>query len=339
MNTFRRAHPRGSPKNRTTVQSGGDGTDRARDTLQVDVATRGQAQSLAAGRGHDLEVYNSGRVLIGAAREPAARRPAAGDQRRLSADRPRSPLTPPPSTAGGATKRTTVTELVSRDLAALATTAGAELEGATPQDILRWALDEFHPRLVIASSMADAVLVHMASEIRTDVPVFFLDTGYHFAETLATRDRVSVTYPVQLLSVRPDQTISEQDLAYGENLFERDPDMCCHLRKVRPLEETLANYDAWATGLRRDESFTRMDARPVEWDADRGKVKVNPLVAWTEDDVTRYIKANDVPVNPLARRGFRSIGCAPCTRAVADWEDPRAGRWDGFGKTECGLHQ
>jgi len=217
--------------------------------------------------------------------------------------------------------------------------AGAELEGASPQDILSWALAEFHPKLCIASSMGDAVLIDMASKIVPDVPVVFLDTGYHFAETIGTRDAVATVYPqVQLLTITPVHTVSEQDAEHGARLHERNPDLCCAMRKVEPLARALSPYVAWASGIRRDEAETRAEIKVVDWDAKRSMVKVNPLAAWTHDDVERYIADNNVLVNPLMYDGYPSIGCAPCTRRVAEGEDPRAGRWAGTGKTECGLH-
>lgn len=223
-------------------------------------------------------------------------------------------------------------------LAVLAREAGRQLEGAEPEQILTWALDRFHPRLVITSSMADAVLVDLASRIRPEVPVVFLDTGYHFAETLGTRDAVAATYPVRLQTVRPQRSVAEQDAEFGPRLFERDPDRCCALRKVGPLQAALAPYLAWASGIRRDEGGNRRAVQAVEWDERRSMVKVNPLAFWTGEQVEAYIGEHDVLVNPLVPAGYPSIGCAPCTRRVAAGEDPRAGRWAGQAKTECGLH-
>jgi phosphoadenosine phosphosulfate reductase len=223
-------------------------------------------------------------------------------------------------------------------LAATAAAAGAELEGASPQEVLRWALDEWHPKLAIASSMADAVLVDMASRIRPGVPVIFLDTGYHFAETIGTRDAVAATYDVTLLTVLPTRTVAEQDAEHGPDLWSRAPDRCCAMRKVEPLARALAPYVAWASGIRRDETSARADMRVVEWDERRSMVKVNPLAAWTEDDVAAYIAEHNVLVNPLVYDGYPSIGCAPCTHRVEPGADARSGRWAGTGKTECGLH-
>jgi len=216
----------------------------------------------------------------------------------------------------------------------LALHAGAALEGAAPQEILQWAIDRFGPRFVIASSMADAVLAHMAASVRPGVKVLFLDTGYHFAETIGTADAVETVVPIQLLRVRPEQSVSEQDETYGKDLWARDPDLCCRLRKVLPLRRALSNHIAWASGIRRDEADSRKDVRVVEWDAERQMVKVNPLAAWTQEQVDAYIADNNVLVNPLMDDGYGSIGCAPCTRRG----EGRSGRWAGTGKVECGLH-
>jgi phosphoadenosine phosphosulfate reductase len=186
--------------------------------------------------------------------------------------------------------------------------------------------------------MADAVLMHVASKVAPGIDVVFLDTGYHFAETIGTRDAVEATLPVNVVNVTPEQSVAEQDAAYGKDLFNRDPDLCCALRKVQPLTETLSGYDAWATGLRRAENHTRVIAPVVGWDEKKAKVKVSPLARWTDDDVERYIAENNVLVNPLRYDGYPSIGCWPCTRRVAPGEDPRSGRWAGTGKTECGIN-
>jgi phosphoadenosine phosphosulfate reductase len=225
----------------------------------------------------------------------------------------------------------------------LAAEADARFEGiADPVEqalaVLRWAGETFGDGFAVTSSMADGLLSHLASRAVPGVHVAFLDTGYHFAETIGTRDWVSSVMPITLVDVRPEQTVAEQDAEYGAQLHDRDPDLCCSLRKVRPLAKALAGYAAWGSGVRRDESPTRAGTRVVDWDAKRGMVKVNPLAAWTQDDVDAYVAEHQVPVNPLQEIGYASIGCAPCTRPVAPGEDPRAGRWAGRGKTECGLH-
>jgi phosphoadenosine phosphosulfate reductase len=223
-------------------------------------------------------------------------------------------------------------------LRALAERAGEELDGATALDVLRWAQEQFGASWCVSSSMADAVLPHLASQVRPGVDVLFLDTGYHFAETIGTRDAVAAMLPVTVRTLTPKRTVAEQDASFGARLYERNPDQCCALRKVMPLREGLADYTAWASGLRRDEASTRTTIRVVEWDAKRNMVKLNPIAAWTADDVDRYIAEHNVVVNPLLFDGYPSVGCAPCTRRVAHGADPRSGRWAGLAKIECGLH-
>jgi phosphoadenosine phosphosulfate reductase len=224
------------------------------------------------------------------------------------------------------------------NLEALAVSAGDDLDGAEPLDILRWTVEQFGSSWCVASSMADAVLPHLASRALPGVDVIFLDTGYHFAETIGTRDAIAGTMPVTVRTITPAQTVADQDAQYGPRLFERDPDTCCALRKVKPLESALTPYRAWASGLRRDEAITRRAVRVVEWDAKRGMVKLNPIAAWTQDDVDAYVAANGVLVNPLLYDGYGSVGCAPCTRRLLEGEQARAGRWAGTSKIECGLH-
>lgn len=203
---------------------------------------------------------------------------------------------------------------------------------------LAWAHDTFGSGLVLASSMGDEVLVHLASQVIPEVDVLFIDTGYHFAETLGTADAFAATRPIRLLTVTPLRTVAEQDAAEGPRLHDRDPDRCCALRKVEPLERGLAPYAAWITGMRRVDAPTRTDIEVVGWDAKRDKVKLNPLAAWTDEDVAVYAEVNDVLLNPLRQVGYTSIGCAPCTNPTLPGQDPRAGRWAGRAKTECGLH-
>ena len=203
---------------------------------------------------------------------------------------------------------------------------------------LRWARQTFRDRVVVASSMGDEVLVHLAGRAASGVDVLFIDTGYHFAETLGTRDAVAATYDVNVRTVLPLLTIGDQAAGLGPDLYRRDPDRCCAIRKVEPLERGLQDYDAWVTGMRREDAPTRRDIDVVGWDARRGKLKLNPLAGWTQADVDRYAEEHGVLLNPLRQLGYTSIGCEPCTRVVAPGEDPRAGRWAGTGKTECGLH-
>ncbi|MCV2489400.1 phosphoadenylyl-sulfate reductase [Geodermatophilus sp. YIM 151500] len=204
--------------------------------------------------------------------------------------------------------------------------------------VLRWAGDTFGDDFAITSSMADGLLAHLASRAVPGVRVVFLDTGYHFAETLGTRDWITSVLPITLVDVRPAQSVAEQDAEFGSRLHERDPDLCCSLRKVQPLAQALSGFVAWGSGVRREESASRKYTKLVDWDAARGMIKINPLAAWTQDDVDAYVTEHSVPVNPLTDLGYASIGCAPCTRPVAPGEDARAGRWAGRGKTECGLH-
>ncbi len=224
------------------------------------------------------------------------------------------------------------------DRRALAEKAGRLLEEASPQEILRWATETFGDRFAVTSSMGDGVLASLAASVAPGVAVVFLDTGYHFAETLGTRDAVAQVYDVQVRTMLPLLTVAEQDREHGPELWRRDPDACCALRKVEPLGRALAEVDAYATGLRRDESPTRAGTPVVEWDERRDKVKVNPIARWTQDDVDAYVAEHGILVNPLQDDGYASIGCAPCTRRVAPGEDLRAGRWAGTAKTECGLH-
>jgi phosphoadenosine phosphosulfate reductase len=224
------------------------------------------------------------------------------------------------------------------ELREIASIAGPELELAPAELIIEWAVETFGDRFCVTSSMADAVLAHLASRVSPGIDVVFLDTGYHFAETIGTRDAVAATLPVNVVNATPEQTVAEQDATYGKDLYKTDPDLCCALRKVAPLQNALEHYDAWATGLRRDETRDRVIAPVVGWDEKKGKVKVSPLARWDDDDVARYIEENGVLVNPLQYDGYPSIGCWPCTRRVAPGEDKRSGRWAGTNKTECGIH-
>ncbi len=219
-------------------------------------------------------------------------------------------------------------------LKARALRAGDELEGAPAEEILGWAVEQFGTKLAVAASMAEAVLVDILSRIRSDVPVVFIDTGYHFAETIGTRDAVAHRYDLPLISAGPQLTVAGQDAVYGPKLFERDPDQCCRMRKVVPLDRALAPYRAWAAGSRRAETAGRKNLPVVGWDERRGKVKVHPLAAWTDEDVNRYVQEHGVIVNPLLSDGYDSVGCWPCTERGQG----RAGRWAGSTKTECGIH-
>lgn len=224
------------------------------------------------------------------------------------------------------------------DLRDIAVRAGRELEDAPAPDVLRWATDTFGARFCVTSSMEDAVVAHLASRVRPGVDVLFLDTGYHFPETIGTRDAVAAVMDVNVVTLTPEHSVTEQDAEHGPALHDRDPDLCCALRKVAPLAAGLDRYDAWATGLRRDESPTRANTPVVGWDERRGKVKIAPIARWTQDDVDRYVAEHGVLTNPLLMDGYTSVGCAPCTSRVAAGENNRGGRWAGRAKTECGLH-
>ncbi|EFG74509.1 adenylylsulfate reductase, thioredoxin dependent [Mycobacterium parascrofulaceum ATCC BAA-614] len=244
--------------------------------------------------------------------------------------------------SGQATKRTEA------ELRNLAARGAAELEGASATEVLRWTDETFGgvhgPRgwatcnYVLTSSMQEAVLIDLASKVRPGVPVVFLDTGYHFAETIGTRDAVESVYDIHLLNITPDQTVAEQDQLLGKNLFTRDPGECCRLRKVVPLRRVLSGYSAWVTGLRRSEAATRANAPVIGFDEGFKLVKINPLVTWTDEDMQNYMDEHGVLVNPLVYDGYPSIGCAPCTAKPVAGADPRSGRWQGLSKTECGLH-
>lgn len=225
------------------------------------------------------------------------------------------------------------------ELAEVAMAGQAQLDGAPAEQVIDWAVAQFGARFCVTSSFADAVLVHLASRVAPGVDVVFLDTGLHFDQTLNVRDQVSSRLPVRLLSVRPRLSVGQQDALYGPRLFSRDPDECCAMRKVEPLERALRDYDAWAAGLRRGETPARANVREVDFEYSRAKVKVAPLAQWTDADVEAYIARHNVPVNPLLADGYGSVGCWPCTRRVRPGEDARAGRWPMFDKTECGLHR
>jgi phosphoadenosine phosphosulfate reductase len=223
------------------------------------------------------------------------------------------------------------------DLSDVAAQANRDLEGADALDIMRWAHEEFGSGLVVTSSMADTVMVSLAERVAPGIDVVFLDTGYHFVETIGTRDAVAAVHDVNVITVTAEQTVAEQDATWGKDLFARDPDQCCALRKVAPLGRALEPYAAWATGLRRADSAARAATPVVSWDARRHILKVAPIAAWTDDDVADYIEAHGLMVNPLLDDGYASIGCEPCTRRSTGG-DARSGRWAGLGKTECGIH-
>ncbi|PKV77210.1 phosphoadenylylsulfate reductase (thioredoxin) [Nocardia fluminea] len=226
------------------------------------------------------------------------------------------------------------------ELRTLAEQGAAELgPDASPADLIAWTDRTFGNGYIVASNMQDGVLVHLAAQTRPGVDVLFLDTGYHFAETIGTRDAVEAVYGVNVVNVRPEASVAEQDALLGKDLFARDAAECCRLRKVVPLKKSLSGYNAWITGIRRVEAPTRANAPLISFDEAFGLVKINPIAPWSDDEMQAYIEANGILVNPLVEEGYPSIGCAPCTRKPEPGSDPRSGRWAGIAKTECGLHQ
>jgi len=209
---------------------------------------------------------------------------------------------------------------------------------ATAEEVIAWAIREFGPWLAVASSMQDTVLAHLVSRQLPFVDVLFGDTGYHFAETLGTRGAVEIEMDVDVVDVRPELTVAEQDAAHGPRLHDRDPEACCAMRKVAPMRQALQGYEAWATGVRRSETAARANAPLVSFDERNGVVKINPIAAWTDEQVTEYAQRHGVVVNPLLSDGYPSVGCEPCTQRVETGQDARAGRWAGLDKSECGLH-
>lgn len=214
-----------------------------------------------------------------------------------------------------------------------------DVEAMSAEEVLVWASETFRHRLCLTCSWQkqSSALVHMVSELGLDVPVVELDTGLFFAETYATREQLVERYGLE--PIRPEvMTVAEQHRLEGPNLWERDPDRCCHIRKVEPLERVLAGYDAWISGIRREQSLTRKDAQRVEWSERYDVWKIHPLVDWNAKRVDAYIHVNEIPYNPLHDAGYPSIGCIPCTRPVSREEDERAGRWADSDKIECGIH-
>jgi phosphoadenosine phosphosulfate reductase len=224
------------------------------------------------------------------------------------------------------------------DLKIIADAAAGELAEAGAEDALAWTERTFGDNWIVASNMQDAVLIDLAVRARPNVDVLFLDTGYHFAETIGTRDAVETVYPeIRIVNARAEQSVAAQEAEFGP-LNRTDPDRCCHLRKVVPLRRTLAGYDAWVTGVRRVDAPTRANTPIVTWDERNGLVKVNPIAAWSDERFNDYIAAHGILENPLVAEGYPSIGCAPCTAKPLPGTDPRSGRWAGRVKTECGLH-
>jgi phosphoadenosine phosphosulfate reductase len=215
-----------------------------------------------------------------------------------------------------------------------------ELEGQSAGAILQWAAERYAPRLTFATGfgMEGCVLIDLIARASLPIDLFTLDTGLLFPETYDLWRRLEERYKMPIRAVRPSRTVAEQAAAVGPELWGSDPDQCCELRKMQPLRLTLERFDAWLSAIRRDQTPDRADAPVVAWDGKFGLVKINPLVRWTFDDVKAYVHDHDVPYNTLHDQGYPSIGCQPCTSPVAPGEDPRAGRWRGREKKECGLH-
>lgn len=232
----------------------------------------------------------------------------------------------------------------SDELRALAAAGNEQLgsltaDEASADEVLRWVAANFAPEAAaVACSMADAIMPHLVSSHLPGLDVLFLDTGYHFLETLYTRHEVAQKLDVRVIDVYPELTVAAQDARYGRQLYARDPGLCCRMRKVEPLQRRLAGYEVWFSGIRRSETESRADTPLVAFDERNGLVKVSPIAAWSEGDVVDYARPRQVPVNLLVQFGYPSIGCEPCTQPVAPGEDPRSGRWAGFNKNECGLH-
>lgn len=218
-----------------------------------------------------------------------------------------------------------------------------QLKLASPQEILRWAVDRFHPHLTMATAFGaeGCCILHMLGEIEPGVHVFNLETGYQFSETLELRERIRKRYGIAVELVRPDLTVAEYEEKHGGPLYKRHPDQCCHERKILPLRRAVVGKKAWISAIRKDQTADRGKAAVVQWDGKFNLVKINPLLNWTRNDVWKFVLDNEVPYNPLHDQGYPSIGCWPCTQpllTLGDGVDERAGRWAGSKKKECGLH-
>lgn len=207
-------------------------------------------------------------------------------------------------------------------------------------EVLAWGFSRFRAQIAIASSfgLEDVALIDLASHIEPALSVFTLDTDFLFPETYELIEQIEKKYRIVVERIRPDMSPSEQAVFHGTSLWQRKPDLCCRIRKVEPLKHKLKALQAWVTGIRREQSPTRANVRKIEWDEKFGLVKLNPLADWTAEQLWNYVRMHRVPYNPLHEKGYPSIGCTHCTRAVQPGEDPRAGRWSGSAKTECGLH-
>lgn len=224
------------------------------------------------------------------------------------------------------------------ELKKLAQWAEKELADVSAEEALAWTRDTFGDRFIVASNMQDAVLIDLAYQAKREIDILFLETGYHFPETIGTRDAVAAVYPeVRIVNAEAEQSVADQEAEFGL-LNKTDPTQCCFLRKVVPLQKTLAGYDAWVTGVRRVDAPTRANTPIVQWDDRNNLVKINPIAAWSDEKFNDYIADHGILENPLVSIGYLSIGCAPCTSLPKPGEDARSGRWAGQSKTECGLH-
>ncbi|GAA3411894.1 phosphoadenylyl-sulfate reductase [Paenibacillus hodogayensis] len=223
---------------------------------------------------------------------------------------------------------------------ALISDAAETFETASPEDLIQWAVAKF-PNITFACSFGaeDVVLVDILQKISPSTDIFYLDTDLHFKETYETRDRMEAHYGMKFVRVSPKLTLEEQATQHGDELWKSEPTACCNIRKVEPLTAILGQYEAWITGIRRDQAPTRANSKKVEYDVKFGLVKFNPIADWTSEQVWDYIREHNLIYNPLHDQYYPSIGCEKCTRQVLPGEDPRAGRWSGFEKTECGLHK
>ncbi len=215
-----------------------------------------------------------------------------------------------------------------------------QFEQASPQEVLRWAIERFGEKVVLVTSFqpTGVVTLHMLSEMKHNVPVVTLDTGLLFPETYELMEILQARLDFSLTKIQPPLSVEQQAEHYGDRLWERDPDQCCHLRKVLPLQSVLPAYDAWITGIRRDQSATRAKTPVISWDNRHQLIKLCPFATWTEEMVWTYIRAHKLPYNKLHDLGYPSIGCLTCTQAVSQGDDMRAGRWANHVKTECGIH-
>ncbi len=243
------------------------------------------------------------------------------------------PTSPPPSLLAPS-------PLAPSPLADILAAANRDLEAAEPVEIIRWGVERFGDKLTMATAFGPegCVIIHHLAAIAPKTFVFNLETGYQFPETLLLRERIARRYGIEVSLEKPETTVSQYEALHGGPLHGRDPDRCCADRKIAVVRRVLTRFDAWMSGIRRDQSPDRAAAPVVGWDAKFGVVKISPLANWTKAMIWDLVVREDIPYNPLHDQGYVSIGCAPCTRALVIGEDERAGRWSGSVKTECGLH-